>query len=84
MALIPGLEVAESDATCCGIAGTYGLKKEKFGIAMDVGAGLFRQIADAGPDGSVCDSETCRWHIAGATGARSVHPVEMLHRASGL
>ena len=84
MALIPGLEVAESDATCCGIAGTYGLKKEKFGIAMDVGAGLFQQVADAGPDGSVCDSETCRWHIAGATGARSVHPVELLHRASGL
>jgi glycerol-3-phosphate dehydrogenase subunit C len=84
MALIPGLEVAESDATCCGVAGTYGLKKEKFPIAMDVGAGLFRQIEEAGPDGSVCDSETCRWHIQGATGARSVHPVEVLHRASGL
>ena len=84
MALIPGLEVAESDATCCGVAGTYGLKTEKFGIAMDVGAGLFRQIGESGPDGSVCDSETCRWHIQGATGARSVHPVEMLHRASGL
>jgi glycerol-3-phosphate dehydrogenase subunit C len=84
MALVPGLEVVESESTCCGVAGTYGLKKEKFPIAMDVGAGLFRQISEAGPDGSVCDSETCRWHIAGATGARSVHPVEMLHRASGL
>jgi glycerol-3-phosphate dehydrogenase subunit C len=84
LALIPGLEVEESRASCCGIAGTYGLKKEKFGIAMDVGAGLFRQIAESGPDGSVCDSETCRWHIEGATGARSVHPVALLHRASGL
>ena len=84
MALIPGLEVSESVAACCGVAGTYGLKKEKFGIAMDVGAPLFRQVAAAGRDGSVCDSETCRWHIAGATGARSVHPVELLHRASGL
>ena len=84
MALIPGLQVVESDATCCGVAGTYGLKKEKFGIAMDVGAGLFRQIADAGPDGSVCDSETCRWHIAGATRRAVGHPVELLHRASGL
>jgi glycerol-3-phosphate dehydrogenase subunit C len=84
LALIPGLEVEESTASCCGIAGTYGLKKEKFGIAMDVGAGLFAQVAESGPDGSVCDSETCRWHIAGATGAPSVHPVELLHRASGL
>mgnify|MGYP000081225654 CR=1 FL=1 len=39
-----GLEVEESTASCCGIAGTYGLKKEKFGIAMDVGAGLFAAL----------------------------------------
>jgi glycerol-3-phosphate dehydrogenase subunit C len=84
MALIPELRVVESDATCCGVAGTYGLKREKYDIAMDVGAGLFRQIAETGSDESVCDSETCRWHIQQATGVRSVHPVEMLHRASGL
>ncbi len=84
MALIPGLEVSESVASCCGIAGTYGLKKEKFGIAMEVGSGLFAQIAASGPDGSVCDSETCRWQIERATGVQTVHPVEMLYRASGL
>jgi len=84
MALIPELKIVESDATCCGVAGTYGLKREKYGIAMDVGAGLFRQIEENGSDLSVCDSETCRWHIQDATGVRSVHPVEMLHRASGL
>ena len=33
---------------------------------------------------AVCDSETCRWHIAHATGKPSVHPVEILYRASGL
>jgi glycerol-3-phosphate dehydrogenase subunit C len=84
MALVPELRVIENDATCCGVAGTYGLKREKYDIAMDVGAGLFRQIADNGSDLSVCDSETCRWQIQHATGVRSVHPVEMLHRASGL
>jgi glycerol-3-phosphate dehydrogenase subunit C len=82
--LIPELRVIESDATCCGVAGTYGLKKEKYGIAMDVGAGLFEQIGAARPDRAVCDSETCRWQIEHATGVRTVHPVELLHRASGL
>jgi glycerol-3-phosphate dehydrogenase subunit C len=76
--------VVESDATCCGVAGTYGLKREKYEIAMKVGAGLFAQIADTAPDRSVCDSETCRWQIQHATGVTSVHPVEVLHRASGL
>jgi glycerol-3-phosphate dehydrogenase subunit C len=76
--------VIENDATCCGVAGTYGLKAEKYDIAMDVGAGLFRQIEDARPDLAVCDSETCRWHIEKATGVRTVHPIEILHRAAGL
>jgi len=84
MALVPELRVVENDATCCGIAGTYGLKQEKFDIAMDVGSGLFAQIAEAAPDLAVCDSETCRWHIEKATGVKTVHPVEILHRAAGL
>jgi glycerol-3-phosphate dehydrogenase subunit C len=84
MALVPELRVVENDATCCGIAGTYGLKNEKYEIAMDVGKGLFAQIAAARPDLAVCDSETCRWHIEAATGVPSVHPVELLHRAYGL
>ncbi|MGH2969823.1 MAG: hypothetical protein ACRDK0_12275 [Solirubrobacteraceae bacterium] len=51
---------------------------------MKVGAGLFAEIAAAAPDNTVCDSETCRWQIEQATGVRTVHPVEVLHRASGL
>ncbi len=84
LALVPELRVVENDAVCCGVAGTYGLKSEKYEIAMDVGARLFGQIADAGPDLAVCDSETCRWHIEKATGVRTVHPIELLHRAAGL
>jgi glycerol-3-phosphate dehydrogenase subunit C len=84
LALVPELRVVESDATCCGVAGTYGLKREKYEIAMKVGAGLFAQIADTAPDRSVCDSETCRWQIEHATGVPAAHPIEVLHRASGL
>jgi glycerol-3-phosphate dehydrogenase subunit C len=83
-ALIPGLRVVENDASCCGVAGTYGLKREKYPISRDVGATLFAQIERAAPDLAVCDSETCRWHIEKHTGVRSVHPIEILHRAYGL
>jgi glycerol-3-phosphate dehydrogenase subunit C len=84
LALVPELRTVETAASCCGVAGTYGLKREKYDIAMRVGAGLFGEIAETGPDRVVCDSETCRWQIQHATGVRSVHPVEVLHRASGL
>ena len=84
MALIPGLEARQADAVCCGVAGTYGLKSEKYDIAMEVGKSLFEQVRASGAELSVCDSETCRWQIAAATDRPSVHPVEMLHRAYGL
>jgi glycerol-3-phosphate dehydrogenase subunit C len=82
--LIPGLTVLEQDADCCGIAGTYGLKKEKYEIAMEVGAGLFDSVRSSHPDVTACDSETCRWQIAHATGVPCVHPVELLYRSYGL
>ncbi|MGQ0520566.1 MAG: anaerobic glycerol-3-phosphate dehydrogenase subunit C [Actinomycetota bacterium] len=84
LALVPGLKVVESEADCCGMAGTYGLKREKRHVAMAVGAGLFDQVRDSGADAVVCDSETCRWQIAAATGRPAVHPVEILFEAYGL
>lgn len=83
--LIPQLGVRLADAACCGIAGTYGYKVEKYEIAMRVGKPLFDQIEVEGTDKPViCDSETCRWQITHATQARSVHPVQILAAAYGL
>jgi glycerol-3-phosphate dehydrogenase subunit C len=84
LALIQDLRVIEVDADCCGIAGTYGLKKEKYEISMAVGEGLFTALRDAGGDLAACDSETCRWQIEHGAGVHAVHPVELLHRAYGL
>ncbi|MDX2161150.1 MAG: anaerobic glycerol-3-phosphate dehydrogenase subunit C [bacterium] len=84
-ALIPGLRVRLADAACCGIAGTYGLKREKYTIGMDVGEPLFAQVRAAGTDKpTICDSETCRWQITHATGAESIHPVQVLAAAYGI
>ena len=84
LALIPELRLVELDAACCGIAGTYGLKREKYEIAMRVGEDLFEQVRAAEPDITACDSETCRWQITHATGVPSVHPIDLIHRAYGL
>jgi glycerol-3-phosphate dehydrogenase subunit C len=84
LGLVPELRVLELDADCCGIAGTYGLKKEKYEISMKVGDDLFRQVQETKPDLAACDSETCRWQITHGSGVAAVHPVELLHRAYGL
>ncbi len=86
LALIPGLDVRESTARCCGIAGTYGYKVEKYQIAMDVGEELFRFVQDQGSAVryTACDSETCRWQLEHGTDLPSRHPVEILAAAYGL
>jgi len=76
-----GFTVVESRADCCGVAGTYGLKKEKYDIAVAVGQPLFTQIVDEAPNRVVCDSETCRWWIESHTGKKAVHPIEVMAEA---
>jgi glycerol-3-phosphate dehydrogenase subunit C len=82
--LIPGLIVVESGRACCGIAGTYGLKKEKYDIAQAVGRPLFEMIKQTNPDLGLCDTETCRWQLRKATQAQIEHPIWALHQAYGL
>ena len=77
-ALVPGLTAHDLDHDCCGVAGTYGLKKERYDIAMAVGADLFERIRASDATDVACDSETCRWQIEAATGRRLRHPVEIL------
>ncbi len=82
--LIPGLRCWEIDADCCGIAGTYGYKAEKRAIAEAVGRPIVEQVSAAGATLVVCDTETCRWQIASLTGAKTIHPVELVALAYGL
>ncbi|MDO5025410.1 MAG: anaerobic glycerol-3-phosphate dehydrogenase subunit C [Trueperella sp.] len=84
MELIPGMTVVESGQACCGIAGTYGLKKEKYEVAQAVGADLFAKVREVNPKLAACETDTCRWQIRKGTGAEVVHPVEIIHRALGL
>lgn len=90
LALIPQLRIEESHARCCGIAGTYGYKTEKYRIAMDVGEELFAFVRDVTDDKmanvryTACDSETCRWQLEHGTDLPSRHPIELLAAAYGL
>ncbi len=82
--LVPDLEIVESGAACCGVAGTYGYKTEKYDIAMAVGRPLFDRIAEVAGPVAVCDAETCRWQIELATGVPTIHPVELLAVSLGI
>jgi glycerol-3-phosphate dehydrogenase subunit C len=78
------LTVVDSEKVCCGIAGTYGLKKEKYEVAQAVGKSLFEMVKATNPELALCDTETCRWQIEQSSGVKTVHPIWMVHAAYGL
>lgn len=83
LALIPDLMITQSQTACCGIAGTYGYKKEKYEISQSVGEPLFNFIKSIDAPLAVCDSETCRWQITHGTGLPAIHPVELVAASLG-
>ncbi len=81
---IPGVEVVDLAAGCCGMAGTFGMKKETYDLSMLTGAPLFERIAAVAPDLVASECSTCRLQIAQASSIRTLHPVELLAAAYGV
>ena len=79
--MIPGVEFTLLDSACCGIAGTYGFKKENYAASQAIGAALFDQIKTVNPDVVACDCETCKWQIEMSTGYSVMNPISILAEA---
>lgn len=76
--LIPGLQVQDLAAGCCGMSGSYGLKRDRYHLAMAVGRELFRAVRDAGVQKVVTECGMCGVQIHHGTGVMVAHPVEIL------
>ncbi|MBR1538957.1 MAG: anaerobic glycerol-3-phosphate dehydrogenase subunit C [Bacteroidales bacterium] len=79
--MIPGVEFTLLESACCGMAGTYGFKKENYASSQAIGEALFDQIRAVGPDIVACDCETCKWQIEMSTGFKVQNPVSILAAA---
>jgi glycerol-3-phosphate dehydrogenase subunit C len=66
------------------VAGTYGLKSERYDVAVKAGGDLFAQARQAAPDFLLTDSETCGWWIERHTRVPTRHPLEILAASLGL
>ena len=82
---IPGAEVAELDAGCCGMAGSFGFEAEHYAISMRIGGlRLFPAIAaEPGQTLVAATGVSCRQQIGHGTGRAARHPLELLREAVG-
>ncbi len=82
--LIPGMQIEDADAGCCGISGSYGFKADRRDISLKIGAKLFSRVKASGADRCVCECGPCRLQIEGGTGVKALHPLTVLRQAYNL
>lgn len=79
--LIPGLEVQAFGDRCCGLAGTFGMKKQNYDLSMEIGKPLFEEIRKSGVDRVVTGCGSCAMQITQGTGLKATHPLTLLAEA---
>ena len=80
---IPGTEVTEVDAGCCGMAGSFGFEAEHYDLSMRIGELRLFPAVRAEPAGTVIAASgvSCRQQIAHGTGRAARHPLEIVRSA---
>ena len=81
LGMIPGVSLTTLDSNCCGMAGTYGFKKENHAFSMEIGRPLFENIRSVAPDFVCCECETCKWQIEMCTGYQTLNPILFIAQA---
>ncbi|HEU4334596.1 MAG TPA: anaerobic glycerol-3-phosphate dehydrogenase subunit C [Candidatus Eisenbacteria bacterium] len=82
--LIPGVEVAPIEDSCCGIAGTYGMRAENYDRAQAIGAPLMGELRRTEAEVVLTGCGTCNIQIANGLKREVVHPMAILRRAYGI
>lgn len=77
---LPGAQVVDLDAGCCGMAGSFGYEKEHYEVSRLVGEHrLFPAVRAAGPDDViVAPGFSCRLQVAHFCSRAAVHPATLL------
>jgi FAD/FMN-containing dehydrogenase/Fe-S oxidoreductase len=82
---IPGAEVNDLDAGCCGMAGSFGYEKEHYEVSRLVGEQrLFPALRQAADETVVVAAGfSCRLQIRHFTGRTAVHPAQVVRVTEG-
>jgi iron-sulfur cluster protein len=77
-----GFDVVTSNVECCGMAGSFGYKKDFYEMSMAVGADLFAQAAQkekgASPRALIASGTSCTEQLQAGMKRPVMHPIELL------
>jgi Fe-S oxidoreductase len=80
LARVPGAEVVDLDAGCCGMAGSFGYSKDHYDVSQAIGERrLFPAVRQMGPGDVLAASGTsCRHQVEHFTERNAMHPAVLL------
>lgn len=81
--MVPGVTVTRAESGCCGMGGTFGMKKDNYDISMEIGSPLFKKIYESGNGKAATDCPTCKLQIEQGTKADVLNPIEIISKAYG-
>lgn len=76
--LIPGYDIYDLGAGCCGQCGTFGFKKEKYGVSMKLGRTMAESVKNLDADYTVTECGMCKNQLDQLTDKEVRHPMQIL------
>jgi FAD/FMN-containing dehydrogenase/Fe-S oxidoreductase len=79
---IPGATIADLDAGCCGMAGSFGYSKDHYEVSKAIANRKLLPAVRAMKDGDVlvAPGTSCRHQVADLEGATAVHPAVLIRQ----
>ena len=79
--LIPGMEPVDIDRGCCGLAGSFGMRRAHRHESREIGRFLFEELASPGYDLGMTNCAGCEMQMRAGSGREVTHPLKLLWQA---
>jgi glycerol-3-phosphate dehydrogenase subunit C len=81
LGLVPGIEPVDIDRGCCGLAGSFGMRRAHREESREIGRYLFQELQSPDYDLGVTNCAGCEMQMRAGSGRDVVHPLKLLWQA---
>jgi glycerol-3-phosphate dehydrogenase subunit C len=81
MKMIPGVEVVGVNLSCCGMGGSYGMKKQNFDRSQEIASKVWKEVKEANVDVVTTECGGCGLQVQAGTGSKIMHPLMILNQS---
>jgi glycerol-3-phosphate dehydrogenase subunit C len=81
LGLIPAIEIVGTNYYCCGLSGSYGMKKQNYTRSVEIAQRVWDEAKKSGAEAVVTECGGCGLRIQDGTGLPIFHPMMLMNRA---